>query len=71
MIICNTHVQKDNYTNIFKAKPELDKYYITNNKSHGYYNGDIIMDKLPSTILPSSYEVRHGYTIHSIQGETC
>ena len=70
MILCRTNNQKDIYKEIFTGKNgNLEKYYITKTINR-YCCGEIIItDKeLPSECLP---EIRHAFTIHSIQGETC
>jgi hypothetical protein len=62
MILCSTHKNKDVYTEKYK---ELNKYYIT--KSDRIYGrGEIYYEKPQTT----EYEIRHAFTIHSIQGET-
>lgn len=65
MILCSVHKRKDIYTETFKGKFEKEKYYINNNNSSEYHRGDIIIS---DTKLKNS-EVRHGFTIHAIQGE--
>jgi hypothetical protein len=70
MIICRTNKQKDSYKELFLGKTlGLEKYYITKTINK-YCCGEIIItDKeLPSECVP---EIRHAFTIHSIQGETC
>jgi len=62
MILCRTHINKDKYTEIFK---HLNKWYITKN-TRTFKNGDIITGDKPE----ATCEIRHAYTIHSIQGET-
>ena len=63
LIICSTNKTKDFYTEKYKNK---NKYYIT--KSDRIYGtGEIYLE----TPLTSNYELRHAFTIHSIQGETC
>ena len=57
---------KQNYTDEFKS---LEKYKITENKKVGdiqYNNGNIVYEK-PQKV---KYELRHGFTIHSVQGRT-
>lgn len=62
LIISSTHKGKDYYTEKYK---EQEKYYIT--KSDRIYGrGEICLEK-PNT---EYCEIRHAYTIHSIQGET-
>ena len=70
MVICRTNNQKDSYKDLFAGKNgNLEKYYITKTINR-YCCGEIIItDKeLPSECKP---EIRHAFTIHSIQGETC
>lgn len=43
--------------------PDIEKYKVEKN-SRKYKNGDIVFEKVPDS------EFRHGYTIHSVQGET-
>ena len=71
-IICNTNIQKDLYTEMYKGKFDIEKYYIRTNKYKGYNNGSIhIGNKLDMMTNKKDYEIRHAFTIHSIQGETC
>lgn len=62
LIICSTHKNKDVFTEKFK---HLNKYYIL--KSDRIYGRGEIHYDLPNT---EQYEIRHAYTVHSIQGET-
>lgn len=61
MILTYTNLSKDKWTEKYK---HLEKYYVTH-RCDGYNKGDIIYDN-----IGSSCELRHGYTVHSIQGET-
>lgn len=61
MIIAPTNKLKDFYTEKFK---DLEKYIITENKGE-YCNTQIVFQK-----PPVKHELRHAFTIHSIQGET-
>ena len=63
MILCSQHTFKDEYTEMFK---DIEKYYVTENNSL-YQNGMIIYENVKDV----KSELRHAYTIHSIQGETC
>ena len=65
LIICKSHRACDYYTNLFKDKPK----YKIKKRYKNYCNGDIVVNDLD--IPESFYEKRHGFTIHSIQGETC
>jgi len=62
MILSRSHEIKDNYTEMFK---DLNKWYVTKN-TRLFKNGMIIVGNKPDTTC----EIRHAYTIHSIQGET-
>ena len=62
LILTYMHAQKDLYTEHFK--PTHSKWIITKkNKTHEV--GEIVYDN-----KPSGSEARHGFTCHSIQGET-
>jgi len=62
MILSRSHIVKDTYTDMFK---DIPKWYVTTN-TRQYKNGQIIIGDKPNTTC----ELRHAYTIHSIQGET-
>jgi hypothetical protein len=63
MILCRSHGTKDIYTEMFRR---LNKWSILEN-TREHKNGDIIIsDEKPNC----KCEIRHAYTIHSIQGET-
>jgi len=62
-IITKTHLLKDCYTEKYK---DLEKYYIMS-KSRDYCNGDIVIGEKPKIVKS---EIRHAFTIHSLQGET-
>ena len=62
MILCSQHDFKDEYTEMFK---HIKKYYVTENNNL-YQNGMIIFENIKDV----KSELRHAYTIHSIQGET-
>ena len=63
LIICATHEKKDKYTEKYK---HLEKYSVKEN-TRDYCNGEIIIGPKPKKV---SCELRHAFTIHSIQGET-
>ena len=65
MIICFTHKICDEYTEYLK---EFPKFKILK-KSRNYQNGNIVFEE-PESLNEGSYELRHGYTIHSSQGKT-
>jgi len=62
MILSRSHEIKDKYTNMFQ---HLNKWYVLKN-TRLYQNGCIVIGDKPDTTC----EIRHSYTIHSIQGET-
>lgn len=62
-IITKTHLLKDGYTEKYK---DLEKYYVSS-KSRDYCNGDIVIGNKPDIVKS---EIRHAFTIHSLQGET-
>jgi hypothetical protein len=63
MVLCRSHETKDIYTEMFK---HLNKWSILEN-TREHKNGDIIIsDEKPNC----KCEIRHAYTVHSIQGET-
>jgi len=63
LIICATHNQKDKYTEKYK---HLEKYAILEN-TKDYCNGEIVIGKKPEKVR---CELRHSWTIHSVQGIT-
>jgi hypothetical protein len=67
MILSSTHINKDEFTKLFTDKFDKEKYYITKNKN-GYYNGEIKIEE--KGFNKTDCEIRHCYTVHSIQGET-
>lgn len=68
MILCQTNSQKDKYTSMF---PNFNKFYVKSNSNSMFSNGDIFTDiQLTTKLIPGSYEKRHGFTVHSVQGES-
>jgi len=65
MIICSRHIYCDEHTEKFAA---LEKYRILE-CFQNYNTGQILFEK-PNTTQTDKYELRHGYTIHSVQGKT-
>jgi len=66
MIIAFTHKICDEYTSYFG--PGSKKYKILKNTKN-FQNGNVIYTK-PKSLSEESYELRHGFTIHSAQGKT-
>jgi hypothetical protein len=62
MVLTGTNNLKDYFTNLF---PDLKKYIVLGN-NRLYSNGEIIFNE-PEKV---SFEIRHAFTTHSIQGET-
>ena len=62
LIICAEHNECDKYTEHFKSS----KKYRVKQNTRDYCNGEIVFQKIKSVGM----ELRHGFTIHSIQGET-
>jgi len=62
IILCYNRDNK--YNKIFK---DINKFKITNN-TRDHKNGEIVYDIIDKPAVKK--ELRHGYTIHSIQGET-
>jgi hypothetical protein len=63
MILCRSHETKDIYTEMFK---HLNKWSILENTREHKNQDIIISDEKPNC----KCEIRHAYTVHSIQGET-
>ena len=62
IILVSEHKFNDEWSNTFK---DLEKYRVKNN-TRDYKNGDIVFEKMKNV----QTELRHGFTIHSVQGET-
>ena len=62
MILCSEHTFKDEYTKMFE---DLDKFMVKENNTL-YNNGEIVYHKIDNVKM----DRQHGFTIHSIQGET-
>ena len=61
-IICSEKVFMNEYTELFK---DIEKYRVLDN-TRDYCNGDIVFEKIKKV----KTELRHGFTIHSVQGVT-
>ena len=62
-ILCSTNNICNEYTDLFK---HLEKYQIKETKNE-FFNGQIVYEKKTDIVNI----LRHGYTIHIIQGKTC
>lgn len=65
-IITSKKEYVESWTKQFKGKFNKEKYFVTKN-TFDANNGEIIISDIPI----KNAEVRHAFTIHSIQGETC
>lgn len=63
LIISKTHINKDYFTNKYK---NMNKYYVKEN-TRDFSNGEIVIGVKPDNC---DSDIRHGFTIHSVQGET-
>ena len=67
LILCRSNKKKNLYTEMFD---EIEKFYILKT-DRKYCKGEIVFDKPDDNYkLGLHYEIRHGFTTHSIQGET-
>ena len=71
LIICSENNFCDYYTNLFS---DIEKYRLNIN-TRDYCNGEIVYNKIDKLKLGDNFDkkdyyLRHGFTIHSIQGET-
>lgn len=62
IILVRSHKTNDEYNKMFEGQ---EKYKVLQN-GFGHYNGSIVFEK-PRGVKS---ETRHGYTVHSVQGET-
>lgn len=62
LILVSQHWVNDEYNKVFK---DIEKYKVTKNSTK-HKNGEIVYEKVKGVDM----ELRHGYTVHSIQGET-
>ena len=62
IILVTKHKTNDEYNEMFEGQ---EKYKVLQ-KGFGHYNGSIVFEK-PKGVKS---ELRHGYTVHSVQGET-
>ena len=63
IILVRSHKTNDEYNKMFEGQ----KKYKIKEKKNGYCNGSIVFDEKPKGV---DNELRHGYTVHSVQGET-
>lgn len=63
MILTGTNARKNYFTKMYEDK---EKYYVTETNRQ-YQKGCIVIGEKPNAVC----ELRHAFTVHSIQGETC
>ena len=63
MLLCYSNALKDRFTSLLKEK--TPKWYVTD-KNAKYCNGDIVIGDKPA----AACDLRHAFTVHSVQGET-
>jgi hypothetical protein len=66
MILTYSNRTKEYLTELIKARPEIQTKWIVTEKNARYCNGDIIVGPKPQ----ATCEIRHAFTVHSVQGET-
>jgi hypothetical protein len=66
MILTYSNRTKEYLTDLIKARPEIQTKWIVTEKNAKYCNGDIIVGARPQ----ATCEIRHAFTVHSVQGET-
>jgi hypothetical protein len=64
MLLCYANVLKDRLTSMLKVD-KTSKWIVTD-KNAKYCNGDIVIGDKPA----ATCEIRHAFTVHSVQGET-
>lgn len=69
MILCHSNVVKDLITNYMSAAGKAPKFMVMK-KTGKFYNGDIVHELEAPLEVGKNCELRHGYTVHSVQGET-
>ena len=62
MILVYKHIYNNEYCEMFK---DIPKYKVLDNKIKGFHNGDIVKENVKGLTT----EFRHGFTVHSVQGE--
>ena len=71
MILCHSNVVKDLITDYMSAAGKAPKFMVTK-KAGRFYNGDIVhaLEAPLEVGKGKNCELRHGFTVHSVQGET-
>ena len=64
MILCNSNDKKNSYKDLIQGS--RNKYYVTKTSGNRSCGDIVILDAVEPDM-----EIRHAYTVHSIQGETC
>jgi hypothetical protein len=66
MILTYSNATKERLTEMIAARPEIQQKWIVTEKNAKYCNGDIIVGARPH----ATCQIRHAFTVHSVQGET-
>lgn len=66
MILAYANATKDRITNAIKERTDIQNKWIVTEKNAKYCNGDIVVGAKPQ----ATCEIRHAFTVHSVQGET-
>jgi hypothetical protein len=66
MILTYSNATKERLTEMIAARPEIQQKWIVTEKNAKYCNGDIIVGARPQ----ATCQIRHAFTVHSVQGET-
>ena len=66
MILAYSNATKDRITSVLKQKEGIQQKWIVTEKNAKYCNGDIVIGQRPH----AQCEIRHAFTVHSVQGET-
>ena len=66
MVLAYANSTKNRISDAIKARPEIQNKWIVTEKNAKYCNGDIVIGAKPQ----ATCEIRHAFTVHSVQGET-
>jgi len=69
MILCHSNDVKDAITRFMQAAGKDPKFMVLK-KTGKFYNGDIVHQLEEPLEVDKNCELRHGFTVHSVQGET-
>jgi len=66
MLLSYANATKDRLTKLLSEKEGIQSKWIVTEKNAKYCNGDIVIGAKPQ----ATCEIRHAFTVHSVQGET-